>query len=681
MFFLVYALLFSLSLVLYIFTAPPAYIPVDSAEFALCMHFWGICHPPGFPLYILIGKAFIAILPAGTLIFKAHLLSSIYGALTIANIYLILRKIGSSSLSAILVSSTLAISSPFWEFAVSADVFTFATFLITLTFLFIFYGKVRLSFFALGLSASHFYTTAILFPVIYWYLCGIQVKPKNIAQYFLAFTLGFFPQGVLFFRMLANPEVNWGHVQNLADFWSYLRREEFGSLFLISNPELRFSLIKLVRHILVFMYHLFINFSVLIVPITAFVILKKRVTLGKNAAFPLTSCSLILFFSFITLSTIDPLLHQSFQIRKFYLLPFTMLILCLGVLWDRCFGKSKTASLSLLLLLATLIALNFPSHNLSSNNFTRDYVLDALEQLPDGSTAIILNHQFYFGSLYEQKISGQFQNTELLYFPNEANRDAEKYVPSILQNPPDQDFIAKVSRNVGLGKSESYILGLIARNLDRPIFILQGDFEDVFFSYLRPYLKSYGLWWQLSKNPLNRPDTDKSISLLGKLRNQNIKKMDLKQPQQQSDSLTYAIAFHSLAVALARQGKYNEALSFFQKSLYIDETKTNILQEIKLVSETRGLEAQFSQYVESKNSVLLRSLGDKLYTIGNFEKDVEVFTKLLEIDPSSSKDWSNLASSHASLGHEELAKKYFLKALELDPSLELAKQGLATLGQ
>src|SRR3989344_3210046 len=84
---------FVLPLALYLRTLAPTYIPIDSAEFALCFHFWGICHPPGFPLYILLGKVFTTYFPTGTLIYKANLLSAIFAATTILIVYLSLVKL------------------------------------------------------------------------------------------------------------------------------------------------------------------------------------------------------------------------------------------------------------------------------------------------------------------------------------------------------------------------------------------------------------------------------------------------------------------------------------------------------------------------------------------------------------------------------------------------------------
>ena len=162
-------LAFFLPLALYIKTLAPTYIPIYSAELALCMKFWGICHPPGFPLYILVGNLFTSIFPFETLIFKANFLSAVFAAGTILLVYLCLTELKVQRAIALLLALFLAVSAAFWEFSLSADVFTFGALLIALTFFLTFKNKPLWAFLALVLSASHFYISAILAPLLVWY--------------------------------------------------------------------------------------------------------------------------------------------------------------------------------------------------------------------------------------------------------------------------------------------------------------------------------------------------------------------------------------------------------------------------------------------------------------------------------------------------------------------------------
>src|SRR3989344_6621800 len=211
-------LAFILPLALYVKTLAPTYIPIDSAEFVLCMRFWGICHPPGFPLYVFLGKIFVDFWPFGTLIYKANLVSAVFGALTSVFVYLVLRDLKVSAFLAFALSIFLAISQTFWEFSTAADVFTFSTFLLILMLFFTFKRWRYLAFFTLGLSASHFYISAVLWPLIAWFFTTNESNRSNMTYSSnwqklkfllfagLFFTLGFFPQAIMYWRMQENPQ-------------------------------------------------------------------------------------------------------------------------------------------------------------------------------------------------------------------------------------------------------------------------------------------------------------------------------------------------------------------------------------------------------------------------------------------------------------------------------------------
>lgn len=670
-------LAFFLPLLLYLLTLAPTYIPVDSAEFALCMYTWGICHSPGFPLYVLVGKIFTQLFPFGSIMFKANLLSALFGAATILLVYLTLVKLKVRTTIALFLSFLFAVSPAFWEFSIAADVFTFNTFLLALTFFLAFTKKQMLSFFVLGLSASHFYLSAILAPLFVWYYWGFRPGLKILTATGL-FVLGLFPQIIMYVRMLQNPEINWGHVQNLGDFFNFIRRKEFGSFFLISNPVLTFSVLKFFRHIAVYFYALVINLGLFVPIFMLGYVLFGKMLKNRTILFLLLSFLAILFFQLLTLSSIDPINDKAFQINKFYLSSFVIAILVVG-------GASisvahKKVQLFIPLVLGVLVTgsliLNFKSHDYSQNYFSRNLVLDALEELPPDAIGITTNHEFYFGTRYEQIVSGKFTTIKLLYFPNEKNRDAEKYHPELFTQKPNEEFIAKVTNNSQLKDikpfvAEKYILETIARNMDKPIFILQGALEEQFFTYLRPYTVTYGLWWKVNGEQDN--------TLLHTLRNANVKAADFHLYQQRKDALTYAIAYHSAGIALAKEGSYDEALAFLKKSLSVDPQNKNVQNEITLVEKTKAMEDDVEGLVSKHNKDRLLELGNNLVTLGNYKGAVEVFLRTITIDPNDGRLYTNVASSYALMGEVERAKEFYRKALTLDPNLELAKKGLEAL--
>src|SRR3989344_7020055 len=661
------------------------------------MKSWGICHPPGFPLYILVGNFFTSIFPFGSLIFKANFLSAIFGAGTILLVYICLTELKVQRSISFLLAIFLAVSSTFWEFSLSADVFTFAAFLIALTFFLVFKNKALWAFFALGLSASHFYISAILAPLIFWYFWppaqmasgpggGFKIRIREAVICAALFILGFFPQVLMYLRIQKAPEINWGHAQGIGGFWYFVRRQEFGSIFLLSNPALKFTLLKVFKHFYLYFANLATSFGVILPIITLPVLVIGRLFANRKVTLVFLSFVFFVFVQLVLLSTIDPTGEDNpFQINKFYISSFVLFVFLMGAALNwiikRLFGEESMYALLLLFVFIVIyLAANFRTNNYAGNYFSQKMVEDALSELPQDSVAITVSHIVYFGGLYEQKVTGRFKDITLLYFPNEKNRDNEKYHSELFSRPVDSDFVKTVQKGKGMGDAEKYVLWTIAQNLDRDIYILQGTFEEGFFAYLKPYIKPYGMWWRVVSDPYAAGDAEKSQRLLSNLQNGDVKFSDLHLKQQQLDTLNYAVSYHSTGVALAAEGKYDAALGLLEKSLRVREKGDNIQKEIELVKKTKQLVASIEKLAAAKDESGLTELGNNLFTLGNFSQCAEVFSQLSEIDDKDARTFNNLASCQASLGKKDEARQNYQKALGLDPNLDMAKKGLEALG-
>src|SRR5437870_4234748 len=60
---------------------------IDSAEFQQATYSLAIVHPTGYPLYLLLGRLWITIIPFGDPAFRVNLLSVIFGALSVWVLY------------------------------------------------------------------------------------------------------------------------------------------------------------------------------------------------------------------------------------------------------------------------------------------------------------------------------------------------------------------------------------------------------------------------------------------------------------------------------------------------------------------------------------------------------------------------------------------------------------------
>lgn len=72
---------------LYAVTTARDVLPADSGEFQLIAAGWGIAHPPGYPLYTVVGALWTHLLPLGNVAFRLNLLSAALAATTLTLLY------------------------------------------------------------------------------------------------------------------------------------------------------------------------------------------------------------------------------------------------------------------------------------------------------------------------------------------------------------------------------------------------------------------------------------------------------------------------------------------------------------------------------------------------------------------------------------------------------------------
>ena len=112
---------------LYAASAPRSVALEDDGLFILSSYFLGIEHPPGYPLFTLIGHLF-TYLPFGSVAYRVHLASAMFGALSGGAAWLCARALIEGRLPAYLAALALGVSPVFWSQAIIAEVYTLNTF-------------------------------------------------------------------------------------------------------------------------------------------------------------------------------------------------------------------------------------------------------------------------------------------------------------------------------------------------------------------------------------------------------------------------------------------------------------------------------------------------------------------------------------------------------------------------
>ncbi len=117
---------FLVAFVVYWFTLCPTVGVGDSGELVAAAHRLGIPHPTGYPLWLLLTKAFTAIVPLGSIAWRANLLSALCAAGSSELLARALRRLGAGRIAAIGGGLSLAFLAPIWSEATVARTYPLA---------------------------------------------------------------------------------------------------------------------------------------------------------------------------------------------------------------------------------------------------------------------------------------------------------------------------------------------------------------------------------------------------------------------------------------------------------------------------------------------------------------------------------------------------------------------------
>ncbi len=150
--------------------APGTVYLQDTAELQTKLHTLTPIHPTGYPLYQMIGKLWLTVLPFGTVAWRVNLLSAFFSVLALVCLYWILKLAHVRSWAALAASGILACSSLFWKHAMMASAYPMHIALVALsglTLLLWLEGRAPPACFALvcGIGLAHHRIFVITLPV------------------------------------------------------------------------------------------------------------------------------------------------------------------------------------------------------------------------------------------------------------------------------------------------------------------------------------------------------------------------------------------------------------------------------------------------------------------------------------------------------------------------------------
>jgi len=224
-----------LTFVVYAFTAAPGVTLVDSGDYIMGVLTLGIVHPPGYPLYTVLGHLF-SLLPFGEPALRVNLFSALWGSLCLGVLFLLLRILSIERIHAVFATLFLGFTTVFWSQTGIAEVYSFNAFLIgCIVFWILSYNRDKkrsqlyLIFLTTGLALSNHYPLVILTGIgLLFLLDRRDLHAGDLLKGFLLLGLGLTPYLYLFIQA-ANPELqyNFGKLSDSGMVLDHILRKQY----------------------------------------------------------------------------------------------------------------------------------------------------------------------------------------------------------------------------------------------------------------------------------------------------------------------------------------------------------------------------------------------------------------------------------------------------------------------
>jgi len=209
----------------------------DSGELTLAAESLGIPHPPGYPLWALLGRL-AASIPVATLALRVNALSALFAAVGAGLFWLLARRTGLRPLPAAAATALFAAATIVWRSAVEAEVYALSTAGFLLLCLFALRARRAgagrrehaLYFFVAGLSALAHQTLVFPAAALGLWILARRASPGRVLTAAAWSLAGFSLALVIPIRASAGPAFAWTEERGLAALLDNVLRRNYGGL-------------------------------------------------------------------------------------------------------------------------------------------------------------------------------------------------------------------------------------------------------------------------------------------------------------------------------------------------------------------------------------------------------------------------------------------------------------------
>jgi hypothetical protein len=527
----------TVAFVVYLTTLSPTLPPGDSGDLITAASTLGIAHPPGYPLFAIIGHLF-TLLPVGSAAIRVNLMSALLDAAAVGLVAILIHRLVTvrmgdreapfdrqmlAGVAAAVGALFLAFAAEFWMYSLVAEVFAlnnlFAAMLLLLAFSW--YENPRRRsllwafFFASGLAFCNQQTIVLLAPGLGVFLLGGIFRLRARGGRWLAWTVRQFAMGSAFLvagltpylylplAAAGNPPALWGDPSTLDRFLAVVTRADYGSFSLVAGGRHGSATDNLAA----FSDYLTGSFGLvgcLLAALGVWWLARHRPTAGLAIVMSFMSAG-PLFLAYAN-PPLDGVLAGIFA--RFYILPsvpFAVLVGCGGWQVGMWLGRAAaragrgtgrrlpvaaSAVLALLLVLAVVgpAAARYGSVDQSDNRVTINFVGDLLAPLDKNAILLTEGDTAVLGTWYVQNVEAYRDDVVVIAVPL---LHFQWYIDQMRRAHPDVAIPFQADQVVGqpvteevldanVDKRSVYYVGVISESFPRGYGELHTGFARKF---------------------------------------------------------------------------------------------------------------------------------------------------------------------------------------------------------
>ncbi len=480
-----------IALAVYLRTLAPSLPTGDSGELIVAAWLLGVAHPPGYPLFSLLGHGF-TLLPFGSVAYRVNLMSAVFGAATVGVIAVTIYRLVAATraqtwvrvVSAGVGALALAFSTALWRYSVVAEVFTLNSFLAALLICVLLEferrpERMRLLWAAglvSGLALANQQTVVLVAPACLLLLASGARKLliASNARSFIgnaAIGAGLLVCGALVYLYLPlaaarDPALNWGDPRTPDALWRDITRADYGTYNLVVSGQHGSP----IDHVLLLLRDLYDGFTVagcVLALVGAWWLWRRQ---------PLASLALVLafvvagpaFVAYANPSIDNPVVYG--VLERFYVLPsiFVAVLVGAGVAQVATVLRQPwhLAAAALGLIPVVALVLHTPQMDQSTNTVDHDYGFDVLTPLEPNALFLLTGDAATMAVDYVQMVDGyrpdvvslNMEKLKLATYVSQIRRQDKGIAIPFDAYVPGGDAMARLVK-ANLGARPVYLLG------------------------------------------------------------------------------------------------------------------------------------------------------------------------------------------------------------------------------